>query len=258
MSHWNYGEFTDAVRKLTDIDLSAYNERQMKRRIDAFLSRSKHQNYNGFYNALVENHELRDKFINFLTINVTEFFRNPPQWEKLKQEIIPKLLELPQPLRVWSSACSTGEEPYSMAMLLNQFMDLKSIRILATDIDEAALVKARKGVYDKKTVKNLSKEQIAKYFDEDEENYYIKDELKACVHFKKLNLLVDPFPVNYHLILCRNVMIYFTQEAKERLYRRFYSSLLQGGVLFIGNTEQIINPGQYGFVSQKSFFYTKR
>lgn len=230
----------------------------MKRRINSFISRNKHQNYEGFYGAMVADKQLRDKFVNFITINVTEFFRNPPQWEKMKLEIIPKLMELSQPLTIWSAACSTGEEPYSMVMLLNQFMDLKSIKILATDIDDEALGKAQKGVYNKKTVKNLSDEFIEKYFNENSEVYCVKDELKECVQFKKLNLLVDSYPTKCNLILCRNVMIYFTQDAKERMYQRFYDSLLSGGVLFLGNTEQIISPGRYGFDSLKSFFYTKR
>ena len=258
MRYWNYEEFTEKVRRLITIDLSAYNERQMKRRIDAFLVRNKQENYNSFYKAMTKDVELKEKFINFLTINVTEFFRNPPQWQKMKLEIIPKIMELSQPLKIWSSACSTGEEPYSMVMLLNQFMDMKDIKILATDIDEDAIQKAKKGAYDEKTLKNLSKGQISKYFHRDSERYVVNDELKRCVQFKTLNLLEDQYPKNCHLILCRNVMIYFTQEAKEEMYKRFYDSLLPGGVLFLGNTEQIINPCKYGLISMKSFFYTKR
>ena len=257
MKHWKYEEFTDAAGRLIKIDLSAYSERQMKRRIDSFLLRNKHQNYNGFYKAMIGDVELRNKFISFLTINVTEFFRNPLQWEKMKSEIIPKLLELPQPLKVWSSACSTGEEPYSIAMLLNQFVDMRRIKILATDIDEEVITKAENGVYDEKTIKNLSKTEIERFFRVENEKYIVKDELKACVQFKKLNLLVDPYPKGCHLILCRNVMIYFTQDTKERMYKRFYDSLLPGGVLFLGNTEQIINPSRYGLESMKSFFYKK-
>ena len=126
MNSWSYEEFTAAAQKLINIDLSLYNERQMKRRINSFITRSRHDNYNGFYQALTADMELRNRFINFITINVTEFFRNPTQWKKLKEEIIPRLTECQQPLRIWSSACSTGEEPYSVAMLLSEFIEKKT------------------------------------------------------------------------------------------------------------------------------------
>ncbi len=257
MRYWEYKDFTTAVLKLTGIDLASYNERQMKRRIDSFIARNKCQNYNDFYQLIVTNKEIYDRFINFITINVTEFFRNPAQWEKLKVEILPKLMELKQPLKVWSSACSTGEEPYSLVMLLNQFMSLDSIKVLATDIDDGAIAKARQGVYTRNDLKNVPDEYIHRYFDSKEDMYYIKEKVKACVEFRKLNLLVDPYPKRCHFILCRNVMIYFTMDVKEQMYRWFYDALVPGGVLFLGNTEQIINPGRYGFTSLKSFFYSK-
>lgn len=257
MNSWSYEEFTAAAQKLINIDLSQYNERQMKRRINSFLIRSKHKTYNGFYQALITDSELRDKFINFITINVTEFFRNIAQWEKLRDEIIPFLKEFPRPLKIWSSACSTGEEPYSVAMLLADHFDLRDINILATDIDDDALAKAKKGAYDEKAVKKVPRKYLDNYFRLENQQYFIKDEIKARVKFKKINLLVDPFPINCHLILSRNVMIYFTQEAKEKLYKKFYNALIPGGILFLGNTEQIINAREYGLVPLKSFFYVR-
>ncbi len=258
MANWGYEQFTAEVDKLIDIDLSAYNERQMKRRVDSFISRHKLRTYKEFCSALAADKELREKFIDYLTINVTEFFRNPEQWEKMSNEIIPKLLKLSQPLKIWSAACSTGEEPYSMVMLLHQvFGSYSGIKILATDIDERAIDKARSGIYDKKELKNMPESWIKKFFYIEDNTCTVKDEVKACVEFKKLNLLKDPYPKDLHLILCRNVMIYFTQETKERIYSLFHSSLKPGGVLFLGSTEQIIYPDRYGFMSLKSFFYEK-
>lgn len=257
MAHWQYKDFTDAVYKLTNINLEAYNERQMKRRIDSFIQRSQCRDYYDYYAAISSDREMLNKFINFITINVTEFFRNPPQWEKLRREIIPKLQELRQPVKIWSSACSTGEEPYSVIMLLNEFTGLSTVKILATDIDEGALEKARTGIYAENSLKSLPNGYLEKYFDREGDKYRIKDIVKKRVEFKRLDLLADPYPKECHLILCRNVMIYFTQDAKERMYRQFYNALLPGGFLFLGNTEQIINPERYGFVSMKSFFYTR-
>ena len=257
MRDWEYADFTAAVHQLTGIDLTAYNERQMKRRIDSFILRNRCQNYSDYYRAISSDRGSLKKFANFITINVTEFFRNPPQWEKLRSDILPGLMKLRGPMKIWSSACSTGEEPYSLVLLLNQFMDLNAIHLLATDIDEGAIAKARQGVYLRDSLKNLPEGYTEKYFDCRKDQYQIKDKVKACVEFRKLNLLKDSYPKGCHLILCRNVMIYFTQEAKDRMYQRFHDALLPGGILFLGNTEQILNPVKYGLVSLRSFFYSK-
>lgn len=253
-----YEVFKKNINNLIGIDLNLYKEKQMLRRITSLMKRNGFDNFDDYYRKLKEDKELLDQFINYLTINVSEFFRNLSQWKVLEEDIIPNLIKNSnRPLNVWSSACSTGEEPYSLAMLLTKFFDLSRINILATDIDLSALDKAKDGVYEEKALANVPKEFVVKYFEKYQGTYKIKDEIKKAVNFKKMDLLKDPFPKNMDLILCRNVMIYFTNEAKDLLYRKFYNSLNDDGVLFVGSTEQILLSERYNFKPIKTFFYTK-
>ena len=155
-----------------------------------------------------------NEFINYLTINVSELYRNPEQWKVLEKEIIPMMLSKSKTLKIWSAACSTGDEPYTLVMVLNRFLPLSSIKILATDIDKEALTKAKVGVYAKKSLENLPVEFLEKYFIKSGEAYKVKDEVKNCVEFKHHNLLRDDYPKECDMIVCRNVLIYFTEEAK--------------------------------------------
>lgn len=253
-----YVQFKRDINSLINIDLNYYKEKQMKRRITSLLKRNSFKDFNDYFISLRSDKELLEQFINYLTINVSEFYRNYSQWEVLEKEIIPSLMGKGQKqLKIWSSACSTGEEPYSLVMLMSKFLPLNKIKILATDIDDGAINKAKQGLYSKKSLENLPKNFINNYFTEVGKSYQISDEIKKCVEFKKIDLLKDRFPKDIDLITCRNVMIYFTDEAKELLYSKFNNSLSKEGVLFVGSTEQIIMPERYNFKSEKTFFYKK-
>lgn len=256
----DYEQFKTRVYALTHIDLNAYKERQMKRRIDALISKNKYIGYADYVEALKSNKELFEEFVNYLTINVSEFFRNPDLWVKLEKEILPELITKAsgKPLRVWSAACSTGDEPYSLVMTLSRLMPLDKIKIIATDIDKQVLEKAQVGLYNEKSVAGVPADLKAKYFTKiGEKNYQIADSIKKCVEFKKHNLLTDPYPKDLDLIVCRNVVIYFTDEAKTEIYKKFNESLKSDCILFVGSTEQIINAKELGYNSIKSFFYRK-
>ena len=231
----------------------------MKRRIDALISKHKMDSYSAFINAIKMDKILFEEFVNYLTINVSEFYRNPEQWALLEKEILPLLFQkFGKPLKIWSAACSTGDEPYSLVMLLSKYMPLNRIKVIATDIDKQVLSKAKLGLYNVKSLKALPEEFVKKYFREiNEYTYQISDEIKACVEFKEHNLLRDVYPGNCDLIVCRNVLIYFTEEAKEEIYRKFNKALKEDAILFVGSTEQIINPKELGFTSYRSFFYNK-
>lgn len=253
----DYEGFKKEIYKLSGIDLSAYKEKQMKRRLDSLISKNNFKDYFTYVNALKVNVSLYNEFINFMTINVSEFYRNPDQWGKLKTVILPMLLEKNKVLKIWSAACSSGDEPYTLVMVLNEIMPLQNIKILATDIDRDILEKAKSGVYSDKSVVNLPDEYKRKYFDVNGNLYKVKDEVKNCVEFKHHNLLADPYPTNCDLIVCRNVLIYFTEEAKTSIYMKFNASLKNGSILFVGSTEQIILCNKYGFKSVQTFFYQK-
>lgn len=254
----DYEKFKKDIFKLTTIDLNAYKERQMKRRIDTLITRNKYADYDAYVAAIKDDKKLFEEFVNYLTINVSEFYRNPQLWDVLEKDIFPELIKkYGNGIKIWSAACSTGDEPYSLVMLLSKFLPLSKIKIIATDIDKQVLEKARMGIYAASSLNGLPKEFKDKYFTQVGSSYKIADEIKNCVEFKSHNLLKDEYPTNCHLIVCRNVVIYFTEEAKDEIYRKFHKSLVPGGVLFVGSTEQIINYRDIGYVSKKLFFYEK-
>ncbi|MBE5967842.1 MAG: protein-glutamate O-methyltransferase CheR [Lachnospiraceae bacterium] len=255
----SYEVFKQSIYHMTKIDLNSYKERQMKRRIDALIAKHGITSYADYVIKLKKDKVLFDEFINYITINVSEFFRNPDQWNLLEKEILPNLFEhFGKNLKIWSAACSTGDEPYSMVMLLSKFMPLSKIKILATDIDKKVLEKAAVGLYHSKSLKGVPEEFIKKYFVKiTDTTYQISDCIKSCVEFKQHNLLREAYPSDCDLIVCRNVLIYFTDEAKDKIYSDFYAALKREGILFVGSTEQIIQAAQIGFQNYRSFFYKK-
>ncbi len=254
----DYELFKKEIYKVTSIDLGSYKERQMKRRIDTFLEKKGFKSYSDFVSVIRKEEDLLHDFLSHLTINVSEFFRNIKQWELLEENVIPYLIDkFGQNINIWSAACSTGDEPYSLAMVLSKYVPLNKINILATDIDDEILKKAKVGVYTSRSVASVPKEFLNKYFEEKDGKYIVSDEIKKTIKFKKHNLLKDFYPKNMHLIVCRNVLIYFTDEAKDGIFTNFSNSLEQGGMLFIGSSEQIFKPDRYNLGSKKSFYYEK-
>lgn len=253
----DYAGFISNIYKISGIDLSLYKEKQMKRRIDSLISSSYYQSYYDFFNRLIIDKKLYDEFIKYITINVTEFFRNREQWDILEKDILPLIIK--KNMKIWSAACSSGEEPYTLAMIISKYIDLKDIYILATDIDNAILAKAKKGIFNSKSIENVPHEYVKKYFKcIDNDTYEISDLLRKNITFKKHDLLIDKYPDNVDLIVCRNVLIYFNDAAKDNIYKKIYTSLTNNGIFFVGNTEQIIFPNKYNFESVKTFFYKKK
>lgn len=253
-----YEKFKDDVFALTKIDLDAYKERQMKRRIETLIGKNNIKSYDEYVRAIKNNKSLFEEFVNYLTINVSEFYRNPEQWVLLDKEVFPRLIEkYGKNLKIWSAACSTGDEPYSLVMALSKFLPLNQIKIFATDIDNQVIAKAKVGLYNSKSIAAVPDEFKKKYFTKIGMSYQISDEIKSRVEFKQHNLLKDTYPTGCHLIVCRNVLIYFTEEAKEEIYKKFNQSLVNEGILFIGSTEQIMQYKELGYGRYKSFFYEK-
>lgn len=255
----DYELFKKKVYDLTNIDLSSYKERQMKRRIDALIAKSKVASYEEYIHLLRTDKEKMDEFVAYLTINVSEFYRNPDQWELMENEMLPYLFEkFGKDIKIWSAACSTGDEPYTIVMLLSKYLPMEKIRVIATDIDLQVIAKAKTGLYDEKSLKGLPQEYINKFFTKiGSRSYQISDDVKKRVDFRQHNLLKDNYPADCNLIVCRNVMIYFTEEAKREIYKKFNDSLKTDGLFFVGSTEQIISPDKVGFKGFKSFFYKK-
>ena len=255
---YDYEKFKDAVLKLTKIDLNAYKDRQMKRRIDALIAKHGIKGYEDYVQVLKTDLARFEEFVNYLTINVSEFYRNPDQWQVMDKLIIPELIsKYGKNLKIWSAACSTGDEPYSLVMALSRHIPLNMIRITATDLDKQVIAKAKVGLYNEKSIAAVPEDFKKKYFTKIGLSYQISDEIKSRVEFREHNLLESNYPKGYHMIVCRNVLIYFTEEAKDEVFRKFYQSLAPGGILFIGSTEQIINHKEIGYDRKNSFFYER-
>ena len=255
---YDYEYFKKAVYDLTKIDLNAYKEKQMKRRIDTLIAKHRVTGYDNYIKLLKTDRERFEEFVNYLTINVSEFYRNPSQWEVMDKEIIPELIQkFGRNLKIWSAACSTGDEPYSLVMALSRHLPLNQIKIFATDLDKQVIAKAKVGLYSEKSIAAVPDDLKRKYFTKVGPSYQISEEIKSRVEFKEHNLLQDTYPTNYHMIVCRNVLIYFTEEAKDEVFVKFQKSLAKGGFLFIGSTEQIINYKEIGLERKSSFYYVK-
>ncbi|SFR90204.1 CheR family methyltransferase [Anaeromicropila populeti] len=256
---YDYETFKKHIFDLTRIDLNAYKERQMKRRIDALIAKHKIATYEEYVAAIKKDKLLFDEFVNYLTINVSEFYRNPDQWALLEKEIFPYLFDrFGNNLKIWSAACSTGDEPYSLVMLLSKMLPLHNIKIIATDIDKQVLEKAQSGLYHEKSLKALPEEFKKKHFNMiNDKTFAISDAVKSRVEFRQHNLLKDDYPKDCDMIVCRNVLIYFTEEAKVDIYQKFHMALKKEGILFVGSTEQILQPNKLGYESYRSFFYKK-
>lgn len=253
----DYEKFVEGIKKKTGIDLALYKEAQMKRRLTSLYEKKGYRNFVEFLSAVEKDKELMYEFLDRMTINVSEFYRNGKRWEVLQKKIFPQLLQKNKKLKIWSAACSTGEEPYSLAMVLSQLVPLSQVQILATDLDENVIQKAKHGVYPSRSLAEVPKDIQAKYFEKEGDFYRVKDEIKRTVTFKKHNLLKDSYDSNFDLIVCRNVMIYFTEEAKDQIYMNFSKALRKDGILFVGSTEQIFNPTRYHFEVEDTFFYRK-
>ena len=254
----NYEWFKKEVYKLTQIDLNYYKEKQMRRRIDTLAHKNGADSYEAYVKLISTDKVKFKQFVNFITINVSEFYRNPDQWRFMDQKVIPEILNRNKgQIKIWSAACSTGDEPYSLAMAFSKHVSFSNIRILATDIDDQVISSAKTGLYSAKSVENVPSDLKRKYFTQVGDSYKIADEIKRCVTFKEHNLLKDVYPKDYDLILCRNVVIYFTDEAKDMIYKNFYNSLKPQGILFIGSTEQITTYRELGFERLSSFYFQK-
>ncbi|MBE5883119.1 MAG: protein-glutamate O-methyltransferase CheR [Lachnospiraceae bacterium] len=255
---FDYEYFKKEILALTTIDLNSYKEQQMKRRIDTLIAKHKIVGYDKYVQALRTDKNMFEEFVNYITINVSEFYRNPEQWEILDKTIFPELIsKYGKNLKIWSAACSTGDEPYSLVMALSRHIPLNQIKIFATDLDKQVIAKAKVGLYTEKSIASVPEDLKKKYFTKVGPSYKIADEIKARVEFKEHNLLKDAYPTEYHLIVCRNVLIYFTEQAKDEVFRKYFKSLAKGGILFIGSTEQIMNYREIGFERKNSFFYAK-
>ena len=257
MSDMDFTIFKRKVKATYGLDLEAYKRPQMERRLRANMEKCGAATFQQYYTLMQRSRPLADDFLDRVTINVSELFRNPDQFEILRTRILPELLRERAALTVWSAGCSYGAEAYTLSVLLQEAAPGERHSILATDIDDRMLARAKAGVFQEQEVRNVSRAHLMRYFDKAPDAYAAKEQLKAPISFQKHNLLESRFKTGFELIVCRNVVIYFTDETKSALYRRFYDSLRPGGYLFVGGTERISDSNEIGFECKIPFFYKK-
>ncbi|MBI6872742.1 CheR family methyltransferase [Clostridium aciditolerans] len=250
-------QFEQWVLKEFNINLSAYKSNQLHRRINSLMSRVGVRTVDEYIVLLKKDPVQRQKFLDFITINVSEFFRNPEIFEELKNKLKEELLRNSSSLKIWSAACSIGAEPYSIAMYLEDLSPNGRHKIIATDLDSTILERAKKGEYVASEIKNVKKDYINKYFTIIDDKYSISPKIKSMVTFKKHDLILESYEKDFDLIVCRNVVIYFNQDVKDVIYKKFSQSLKKGGLLFVGATESIYNYRDYGFEKASTFIYRK-
>lgn len=254
----DYVIFKKKVLQKTGIDLEQYKQEQMHRRLRSLATARGAADFLAYY-ALIDSDpaEFR-RFIDHLTINVSEFFRNPEKFQELFEQHLPSLVHPGQTLKVWSAGCSTGEEPYTLAILTEERFPHHPYHILATDLDERALATARAGIYAERQLANAPATIKARYFTPDNGSWAVASRLKQRIEFRRHNLLQDEFPSGLDLVVCRNVVIYFTREAKEKLFSQFAMALRPGGIFFVGSTESIFDSERYGLKLLSPFIYARK
>jgi len=252
-----FNDFHKWIHKELGINLLAYKPEQLNRRINSLMGRIGVKTLEE-YTVLIKKDEVqRQKFLDFITINVTEFFRNPELYGDLEEILKNELLLKGNQLKIWSAACSIGCEPYTLGIILNKLNKNRKHNIIATDIDNTILTRAKIGEYGSTEMKNVSAHDLAEYFTEKDGKFYINSNIKSMVTFKKHDLILGSYEKDFDLILCRNVVIYFNNDIKNEIYKKFSESLKKGGLLFVGATESIYNYKEYGFEKASTFIYRK-
>ena len=253
----DFNEFHKWVYKELGINLSAYKPEQLNRRINSLMTRVGIKSLDEYSKVIKTNSEQRQKFLDFITINVTEFFRNPELYVDLEKQIKQELLPKSSSLKIWSAACSIGCEPYTIGIILDKIAPNGRHNIIATDIDDTILSRAKVGEYTQNEMKGVNNSDLSKYFSVKDDKYYIDSKIKSMVTFKKHDLILDNYDNGFDLIVCRNVVIYFNNDIKQEIYKKFSNSLKKGGLLFVGATESIYNYRDYGFEKASTFIYKK-
>ncbi len=243
-------DIVEAVRIQVGSDLTGYSKSVLSNRISERMERLglDADQYSSFCRADAKECA---KLADTVAIHVSSFFRNPIVFEILAQSVLPRLMEEKNEIRVWSAGCAAGEEPYSVAILIqeelkkNQRADVHSM-IFATDIDQEILRAAEKAVYSKESLKDTKLHLVETWFSPKADGFELCPDMKKRVHFSTDNLLADHSAApadsifgSFDLILCRNVLIYFTQEKQKQILRRLYASLAKGGVLVLGDSEML-------------------
>ncbi|GHV06736.1 chemotaxis protein methyltransferase [Campylobacterota bacterium] len=252
ISQQEFKLFQDYVYKNVGISLADHKITLVQGRLSKRLRQLGLDSYKQYFDYMINDTTGEEEFqlISAISTNVTQFFRESSQWDYLS-ESLPAILatKKDKTLRIWSAACSSGEEPYTIAMFLHSHIHDFSqwqIKILATDISKRVLTKAQSGIYEEKDIQGVPKHMIASYFETrksgDGKSYQVVQMLRDLITFRMFNLVYDSFVGFGHqfdIIFCRNVMIYFDPETQQKLISNYHKILVEDGILFVGHSESL-------------------
>lgn len=232
---------TNAIKTRYGIDFTNYEKASLKRGFARLIQRHDLGTIMGLWGKIMKEKEFLLKYIDDLTVNLTELFRNPEIWIKLREDVLPKI-QSGTKLEFWHAGCSSGEEVYTMAMVLNDLKLLHKSSALATDLSSGILEKAKVGEYSNLLIQKYKKaflkycpqSRFEDFFDEGEQNSRIKDKFKRHIQFMRHNLVQEPMNRKFDVIFCRNVMIYFDDVLKMKVLKLFHSCLKEKGFFIIG------------------------
>jgi two-component system, chemotaxis family, CheB/CheR fusion protein len=240
----------DYLKSSRGFDFTAYKRASLDRRIQKRMQTVNVTSYEEYRDYLDSHPDEFGLLFNTILINVTSFFRDPEAWRFLATEIVPRVAADSRPdgvIRVWSAGCASGEEAYSLAMVLAEHLGVEGFRrrvkIYASDVDEDALMTARHATYSAQQVEDVPPDLLARYFERAEDRYLFHKELRRSIIFGRHDLIQDAPISRIHLIACRNTLMYFTREAQVKVLGRFHFALRPGGFLFMGRAELLLTHG---------------
>ena len=255
-----YEEFCLAFRRVCGIDLLQYKRGQMERRIRSFVS-TRHGDLGllEYAASLKADKDELNRFLDRVTINVSQLWRNPEQWEVLEEKILPDLAASGgNRVRCWSAGSSYGAEAYTLAAIARRAIPRAQVSILGTDIDARMVERARSGVFSAEDARDAPTATLASHFQMADGQWHASADLKRLVRFEQGDLLrVNPPRESYDLVLCRNTVIYFNEDVRDALHGRLATSLRAGGRLVVGATERVSEPAKHALEPESPFVYRK-
>jgi len=253
-----YSGFCTGIRRLCGIDLSQYKRAQMERRIRTFAQRRGITRLSEYLDVLGGSKEELDAFLDRVTINVSQLWRHPEQWDVLERDVLPELSKTGR-IRAWSAGCSYGAEAFTLAAVALSTIPKARVTITGVDIDERMIEKARTGIFSRADARATPPGVMDRWFTKlPDGRFEAKPELKALTRFEVCDLLrVRPRPAAYDLVMCRNTVIYFNDEVRDALHARLAEALRPGGYLIIGATERVSAPQAIGLTPTHPFTYRK-
>jgi two-component system CheB/CheR fusion protein len=248
MSEDVFDALLDHLCQTRGFDFGAYKRASLKRRIDKRMESIGIKTYDAYLDHLEVHQDEFAALFNSILINVTSFFRDEPVWEFMASDVVPALIKAKDrgdSIRIWSAACASGEEPYTLAILfadaLGEHAFRERVKIYATDVDEQSLAEARQATYSPRLVAGVSPQHLEKYFDHVNGNYVFSRELRRSVIFGRHDLIQDAPISRVDLVACRNALMYFNAETQARIIARMYFALKDTGILLLGKAEILFN-----------------